>query len=145
MRQHIGPPGPPAAFAPQWAVRRLEREMDCSLGEVECRVCACTDSSACEGGCWWVEETLCSSCDQLRAVFPALIVADGHGIAALWVQHKLAWQRWAAELVAVAERYDSPYGARGPIAQCGEECWRSMFEHGYSPEEAFLEDMSYAD
>jgi hypothetical protein len=27
-----------------------------------CRVCACTNFSACAGGCWWVEDDLCSSC-----------------------------------------------------------------------------------
>lgn len=27
-----------------------------------CRVCGCTDENACEGGCWWVEDDLCSSC-----------------------------------------------------------------------------------
>jgi hypothetical protein len=32
-----------------------------------CRVCGCTDYSACEGGCWWVPDPevlghLCSSC-----------------------------------------------------------------------------------
>lgn len=27
-----------------------------------CRHCGCTDSHACEGGCFWVEDNLCSSC-----------------------------------------------------------------------------------
>lgn len=27
-----------------------------------CRVCGCTDFAACPGGCWWVEDDLCSSC-----------------------------------------------------------------------------------
>lgn len=27
-----------------------------------CRSCGCTDDLACEGGCWWVEADLCSSC-----------------------------------------------------------------------------------
>ena len=27
-----------------------------------CRVCGCTDLQACEGGCWWIEDDLCSSC-----------------------------------------------------------------------------------
>lgn len=27
-----------------------------------CRVCGCTDDHACEGGCWWVDRDLCSSC-----------------------------------------------------------------------------------
>ena len=28
-----------------------------------CRVCGCTNSVACEGGCHWIEEDLCSSCE----------------------------------------------------------------------------------
>lgn len=27
-----------------------------------CRVCGCTDDHACPGGCYWVEEDLCSAC-----------------------------------------------------------------------------------
>ena len=27
-----------------------------------CRICGCTEDNACEGGCSWVEEDLCSSC-----------------------------------------------------------------------------------
>ncbi len=27
-----------------------------------CAVCGCTDAEACEGGCSWVEEDLCSRC-----------------------------------------------------------------------------------
>lgn len=30
--------------------------------ELECRVCGCTDSMACIGGCYWIEEDLCSKC-----------------------------------------------------------------------------------
>lgn len=32
------------------------------LGTRQCRVCGCTDDCACPGGCWWVEDDLCSSC-----------------------------------------------------------------------------------
>lgn len=28
-----------------------------------CRVCGCTNGVACEGGCHWIEEDLCSSCE----------------------------------------------------------------------------------
>lgn len=28
----------------------------------KCRVCGCTPDQACPGGCFWVEEDLCSSC-----------------------------------------------------------------------------------
>lgn len=27
-----------------------------------CRVCGCTDENACPGGCYWVEDDLCSRC-----------------------------------------------------------------------------------
>lgn len=30
--------------------------------ERECRVCGCTDVDGCEGGCYWVEDDLCSNC-----------------------------------------------------------------------------------
>jgi hypothetical protein len=29
-----------------------------------CRICGCTQDKACENGCSWVEEDLCSSCDE---------------------------------------------------------------------------------
>lgn len=29
-----------------------------------CRMCGCTDTHACEGGCFWVETDLCSACRQ---------------------------------------------------------------------------------
>ena len=29
-----------------------------------CRQCGCTNESACEGGCYWVEEDLCSKCEH---------------------------------------------------------------------------------
>jgi len=34
-----------------------------SLEERRCRVCGCTDDDACEDGCSWVEDDLCSSCE----------------------------------------------------------------------------------
>lgn len=27
-----------------------------------CRVCGCTESNPCDGGCWWVEDDLCNRC-----------------------------------------------------------------------------------
>ena len=33
--------------------------------ERACRVCGCTWRRACSGGCYWVEEDLCSACRQL--------------------------------------------------------------------------------
>lgn len=45
--------------------------------EASCRVCECTDSEACPGGCWWVDDPellgdLCSQC--LPAVVEDLAV-----------------------------------------------------------------------
>jgi len=30
-----------------------------------CRVCGCTDYCACPGGCYWVEDDLCSNCKEM--------------------------------------------------------------------------------
>ena len=30
-----------------------------------CTRCGCTEDCACEGGCWWVEPGLCSSCAEV--------------------------------------------------------------------------------
>lgn len=31
--------------------------------EIEkCKICGCTDERACEGGCYWIAENLCSRC-----------------------------------------------------------------------------------
>lgn len=32
-----------------------------------CRACGCTDMRACEGGCWWVAQDLCSACAGRKA------------------------------------------------------------------------------
>ncbi len=32
-----------------------------------CRVCGCTDNNACPGGCYWVEDDLCSKCAAKEA------------------------------------------------------------------------------
>lgn len=33
-----------------------------ALGIRTCRVCGCTDESACDGGCSWIGDDLCSAC-----------------------------------------------------------------------------------
>ncbi len=33
-----------------------------ATSERKCRVCGCTDAKACPGGCYWVEDDLCSTC-----------------------------------------------------------------------------------
>ena len=44
----------------QWAmVIGFENE-----DEQQCKVCGCTWNNACEGGCYWVEDDLCSSCAE---------------------------------------------------------------------------------
>ena len=35
------------------------------LKERKCRVCGCTDVCACPGGCYWVEDDLCSDCIEI--------------------------------------------------------------------------------
>jgi len=32
--------------------------------EKKCRVCGCTENNACEDGCYWVEDNLCSKCEE---------------------------------------------------------------------------------
>ncbi|MBA4688585.1 MAG: hypothetical protein H2184_15645 [Candidatus Galacturonibacter soehngenii] len=32
-------------------------------GNQKCRVCGCNFFHACPGGCWWIEDDLCSSCN----------------------------------------------------------------------------------
>lgn len=35
-----------------------------TLGIRVCRACGCTDMSACDDGCYWVEDDLCSACER---------------------------------------------------------------------------------
>jgi hypothetical protein len=48
-----------AAFAPDAAAAIAP--------EQRCRGCGCSESIACEAGCWWVEADLCSSCSAQDA------------------------------------------------------------------------------
>ena len=34
--------------------------------EQKCRVCGCTQNNACKGGCYWVEDDLCSKCANME-------------------------------------------------------------------------------
>jgi len=50
-----------------WTERKFE-EGSCYLcseckDEQVCRICGCTNEHPCDGGCYWVEEDLCSACD----------------------------------------------------------------------------------
>jgi hypothetical protein len=31
----------------------------------KCKVCGCTQNNACPGGCYWVEDDLCSACNTI--------------------------------------------------------------------------------
>lgn len=35
---------------------------------MKCKHCGCTETQACEGGCWWVAPEVCSSCEALDRV-----------------------------------------------------------------------------
>jgi hypothetical protein len=58
----------------------------------QCRVCGCTNFSACAGGCWWVEDDLCSTCgsgptgDALDALYASRRVADMDPLEALYAR-----------------------------------------------------------
>lgn len=43
---------------------------------MKCRGCGCTDMQACEGGCWWVEPDLCSTCSARAKDLPILFKAE---------------------------------------------------------------------
>lgn len=50
----------------------------------------------------------------------------------------MRWDRWCAELDSISGDH---YGLLGAIAECGELGWRSYFEDGFSPLDAFLDDL----
>lgn len=91
-----GPAGPShPMLEPQWFDRAFEREDPDWEAWDECRMCACTEVSACAQGCsWviervWVGEPLCSACEELMEAWPGLRVCDGLGIAAAWAFNPL--------------------------------------------------------
>ena len=62
-----------------WVLKRIRRvkpfDVKGSLGLYEvkhtpgiCRACGCTDYAACEGGCRWVEDDMCSGCEFSEVV-----------------------------------------------------------------------------
>lgn len=40
----------------------------------ECIICHCTTMKACPGGCYWVDDNLCSQCSQKYGFFVGLVV-----------------------------------------------------------------------
>ncbi|PZP64216.1 MAG: hypothetical protein DI597_00965 [Pseudoxanthomonas spadix] len=69
-----------------------------------CRVCGCTETNACEGGCWWVEYDLCSACEQKPAA-PTKPRAKRR--AKPKITPNITYLKPAAELAA-----DKPHGVR---------------------------------
>jgi hypothetical protein len=48
------------------ACAEFEAVQDAKLfDEQKCRVCGCTEDNACKGGCYWVEDDLCSRCAEM--------------------------------------------------------------------------------
>jgi hypothetical protein len=41
-----------------------DRIFDREVLVATCRVCGCTEEDACEGGCSWIEDDLCSACHK---------------------------------------------------------------------------------
>lgn len=59
---------PDELFATQEEAEAALAEIKDPPGVRRCRVCGCTDDYACPGGCYWVEEDLCSKCmDKAKA------------------------------------------------------------------------------
>ncbi len=56
---------------PKWTCKNCGQEVgedfstcpEC-FTERSCKVCGCTDNNACEGGCYWIAEDLCSQCED---------------------------------------------------------------------------------
>ena len=48
-----------------------------------CRSCGCSNFAACAGGCWWVDDDLCSSCEVAVDVATGAPLADAE-IPAGW-------------------------------------------------------------
>jgi hypothetical protein len=47
-----------------------DRQARIAASEEEvCRVCGCSDTKSCPGGCTWAEPGLCSSCSEKQALF----------------------------------------------------------------------------
>lgn len=77
-------PPQPAAELPKWnwalpeddAAGTFREGVSLSMFR-SCRLCGCTDSAACLGGCSWVEADLCSACCDRLATAARVEVADG--------------------------------------------------------------------
>ena len=79
----------------------------------KCRICGCDDMHACEGGCYWVEEDLCSEC--ARKLVEKWFPSDDHWLNQPLIDidednppihHKESTSPIAAALKAMIERYE---------------------------------------
>lgn len=52
------------------------------------------------------------------------------------------FEQWCEELRAIARKEQHRYGP-DPIENCGADCWRSYYDLGYSPLDAWREDGTY--
>jgi len=64
----LGDAAPDGSLPEGWEQRHFEDGAhylcpDCKEDRM-CRVCGCSDVTPCEGGCYWVEEDLCSACAE---------------------------------------------------------------------------------
>ena len=88
--------------------------------EMRCRECGCTDTRACDGGCFWVEPELCSQCSVplLRQRLQAL--ECGNRVLAM----DAANARFVQDIVV-------SYGndQRGQLAAALKELGRTQREH----------------
>jgi hypothetical protein len=50
-----------------WTIREYKKGRHIICEECQdvqtCRICGCSEYTPCHGGCYWVEEDLCSACD----------------------------------------------------------------------------------
>lgn len=53
-----------------------------------CRSCGCTDEQACPGGCWWVDDDLCSTCHRGQ---PSLDDAMAMRLALIQLKRRNGW------------------------------------------------------
>lgn len=78
--------GKRAGLDGQAGARRRRKLRQARLGVRKCRRCGCTENSACDGGCWWVDVDLCSRCNGEKTLFAELVKQGTHwgGEGGLW-------------------------------------------------------------
>lgn len=50
----------------EWPPRNIAYQVALAGVERKCRICGCTWNNPCKGGCYWVEENLCSKCGKVE-------------------------------------------------------------------------------